>query len=735
MCDRFLTDSGLIGAAAPAVAAITDEARGDALRRHKAGHNGEITADDGMGMELFAQAALGSHRAREDDESARFLVKSMDDPQTRQRPFANAPFAPRNELCHEIIQGRRERSAAFVPVALRWMADGGNAGRLLDHDKMLVEMADDDGFFMARLRCGTGEQFDGLAFLEPPRRIETQFAVNASTARGDEPPHLIPGLSRQTLAQHCCERQVGLFGGENNRIKGFVHVALFESISFLPVASPYLLQLGRIHWQGLREIASLRFTLPFDMNESTLHSDDPGRASAITATLFFKEALLKTGWASDVRIGLAGDVIASVETGVQLAVGDERHDIGLPGMPNLHSHAFQRAMAGLVEVRGPDHDTFWTWREIMYRLALAITPEDMQAVAALLYAEMLEAGFTRIGEFHYLHHDCSGASYCDPAEMAGRIVAAAGETGIELTLLPVFYAHGGFGGKPPNDSQRRFLCDPEGFARLVEASRQRAAVHPHTVVGIAPHSLRAITPDELAVILPLAPDGPIHIHVAEQVREVEDCLSWSGCRPVEWLLDNAAPDGRWCFIHTTHVTTEESKRLAVAGVVAGFCPITEANLGDGICNGPLFFALGGRFGIGSDSNVLVSVADELRQLEYAQRLLARQRNLMALCPGVSSGRTLYEAAVQGGAVALGAAPPVLAPGAPADIVSLDGENTALLEKHGDRILDGWIFTARSSPVDCVWVGGRKRVEDGRHLARQSLVDRYRKSIARLLADL
>jgi formimidoylglutamate deiminase len=526
-----------------------------------------------------------------------------------------------------------------------------------------------------------------------------------------------------------------LFGGENNRIEGFVHVALLKSISFLPGASPYLLQLGRIHWQELHEIASFRFTLPFDMNESTLHSYDPGRPSAITATLFFKEALLKTGWASDVRIGLAGDVIASVETGVQPAVGDERHDIGLPGMPNLHSHAFQRAMAGLAEVRGPNHDTFWTWREIMYRLTLAITPEDLQVVAGLLYAEMLEAGFTRVGEFHYLHHDRSGASYCDPVEMAGRIVAAAGETGIGLTLLPVFYAHGGFGGKPPNDSQRRFLCNPEGFARLVEDSRQRAAICPGSVVGIAPHSLRAITPDELAEILPLAPDGPIHIHVAEQVRELEDCLSWSGCRPVEWLLDHAAPDRRWCFIHATHMTAEETKRVAKAGVVAGLCPVTEANLGDGICNGSSFFALGGRFGIGSDSNVLVSVADELRQLEYSQRLLARQRNQMALWPGASSGRTIYDAAVQGGAVALGAAPPVLAPGAPADIVSLDGENTALLEKHGDYILDGWIFAASSSPVDCVWVGGRKKVEGGRHFARQRLIDRYRKSIARLLADL
>jgi formiminoglutamate deiminase len=471
------------------------------------------------------------------------------------------------------------------------------------------------------------------------------------------------------------------------------------------------------------------------MSQFTLRiDDDPGVHQPIETVLFFKDALLKSGWASDVRIKFAGGVIASVETGARAATGDERHTVGLPGMPNLHSHAFQRAMAGLAEVRGPDHDTFWTWREVMYRFALAMSPDDVQAVAGLLYVEMLEAGFTRVGEFHYLHHDHSGKPFGDPAEMAGRIVAAARETGIGLTLLPVFYAHGGFGGKPPTSSQRRFVCDPESFACLVEASRRAAATHPGSVVGIAPHSLRAVAPDELAKILPLAPDGPIHIHVAEQVREVEDCLAWSGRRPVEWLLDHASPDGRWCFIHATHMTAEETQRMAEAGVVAGLCPVTEANLGDGTCNAPSFLASGGRFGIGSDSNVLVGVADELRQLEYTQRLHTRQRNLMTRSEGASSGRTLYEAAAQGGTVALGAPPPLLAPGAPADVVSLDVENTALLEKHGDRVLDSWIFAARTCPVDCVWVHGRKWVEGGLHVSREPLVARYRRSISRLLAS-
>ncbi len=452
------------------------------------------------------------------------------------------------------------------------------------------------------------------------------------------------------------------------------------------------------------------------------------------AVLFFEEALLKSGWASDVRIEVAGGVIASVETGTRPAASDERHALGLPGMPNLHSHAFQRAMAGLAEIRGPEHDTFWTWRELMYRFALAMNPEDVQAVAGLLYVEMLEAGFTRVGEFHYLHHDRDGKPYADPAEMAVRIIAAAGETGIGLTLLPVFYAHGGFGGKPPTASQRRFLCDPDSFASLLEASRRAAAAHPGSVVGIAPHSLRAITPDELAAIRPLAGHGPVHIHAAEQVREVEDCLAWSGRRPVEWLLDHAAADGRWCFVHATHMTAEETQRMAEAGVVAGLCPITEANLGDSIFNGPLFLACGGRLGVGSDSNVLVGVADELRQLEYGQRLQCRQRNVMTQAEGASTGRTLYEAAVHGGSVALGVASAVLAPGAPADLLALDAAHPALVARHGDRVLDGWIFAARTSPVDCVWVGGRKWVEGGQHRAREAIVARYRRSLARLLAE-
>ncbi len=371
------------------------------------------------------------------------------------------------------------------------------------------------------------------------------------------------------------------------------------------------------------------------------------------AGLFFEQALLQFGWAIGVRIEIAEGLIATVETDTRPGAGDERHAIGLPGMPNVHSHAFQRAMAGLAETRGPEEDTFWTWRELMYRLALAMTPDDVQVVAGLAYVEMLESGFTRVGEFHYLHHDRDGRPFRDPAEMAGRIIAAAGETGIGLTLLPVFYAHGGFGGQVPTSSQRRFICDPDAFGRLVEASRQRALAHPGSVIGIAPHSLRAVTPEELTAILPLAQGGPIHIHAAEQRREVDDCLAWSGRRPVEWLLEHAAADGRWCMVHATHMTPDETQRMAAAGAVAGLCPITEANLGDGVFNGPHFLSCGGRLGVGTDSNVLVGVADELRQLEYGQRLHGGQRNVMIRSEGASTGRALYEAAAHGGSAALG----------------------------------------------------------------------------------
>ncbi|HVW93626.1 MAG TPA: formimidoylglutamate deiminase [Devosia sp.] len=440
-----------------------------------------------------------------------------------------------------------------------------------------------------------------------------------------------------------------------------------------------------------------------------------------------KAALLPGGWQNDVRLELAEGRLARLTAGVAPRAGDERHAAIVPGMPNLHSHAFQRAMAGLVERRGPGADSFWTWRELMYRFALSMTPDDVEAVAAQLYVEMLEAGFTRVGEFHYLHHDGDGRPYADIGEMAGRIVAAARATGIGLTLLPVFYAHAGFGGTPPGEGQRRFINDIDSFGRLLERSRALARELPGSVVGVAPHSLRAVTPDELAAITEIA-DSPIHIHIAEQVREVEDCLAWSGTRPVEWLFDHAEIGPRWCLIHATHMTDAETARLAASGAVAGLCPITEANLGDGIFPGAAFLRAGGRFGVGSDSNVLVGVGEELRQLEYSQRLAHRARNVLAEAEG-STGRSLFAAALAGGAQALGTGAGLIEGGA-ADFVSLDLRDAPGLA--GDAVLDGWIF-AGNIAVDCVWVAGRKQVEGGRHMARDAIAPRFAATMRRLLA--
>ncbi len=444
--------------------------------------------------------------------------------------------------------------------------------------------------------------------------------------------------------------------------------------------------------------------------------------------IFAGQALLPEGWASDVRMTLKDGRIATVETGAAAAPGDERHGAIVPGMANLHSHAFQRGMAGLAELRGPGSDSFWSWRTVMYRFALSMNPEQVEAVAAQLYVEMLEAGFTRVGEFHYLHHDADGRPYADIGELAARIAAAARTTGIGLTLLPVFYAHAGFGGTAPGEGQRRFINDRDGYARLLARCRELTAALPGGVTGVAPHSLRAVTPDELAVVVALAGDAPIHIHIAEQVKEVEDCIAWSGRRPVEWLLENAPVDGRWCLIHATHMTDAEIDAMAASGAVAGLCPITEANLGDGTFAAIRFLAGGGRFGIGSDSNVLIGLGDELRQLEYSQRLLHRGRNLIA-APGGSTGRALFDGAMAGGAAALGVATG-LAAGAPADFVSLRSRHDVPLS--GDRLLDAWVFSAGVAP-DTVWVAGRKLVENGRHAAREATAARFAEAMRALAA--
>ena len=452
-------------------------------------------------------------------------------------------------------------------------------------------------------------------------------------------------------------------------------------------------------------------------------------------TLFATSALLPDGWAENLRIELRDGRVARIERGATSHAGDERVGVLLPGMPNLHSHAFQRGMAGLTEYRGPAADNFWSWRSLMYRFVARMTPEDLEAVTTWAFIEMLEAGFTRVGEFHYVHHDPSGRPYADPAELTARVVASAERAGIALTLLPVFYAQGGFGGAPPTEGQRRFLHDVPAFARLLEASRKLLAGSSDAVVGIAPHSLRAVTPEQLAQLLPLAGQGPIHMHAAEQTGEVEQCLAWSGARPVQWLLDHAPVDERWCLVHSTHLDDSEIPRLARSGAVAGLCPITEANLGDGIFPATKFLAAGGRFGIGTDSNVSLGVADELRQLEYSQRLRDRARNVVTSA-WPSTGRTLFAGALAGGSQALGVARERtgLVEGAPADFFSLNVDSPPFAERRGDALLDSFVFAGVRNAVDGVWRAGRKLVTRGQHHARDEAGRAWRSTLARLLRE-
>ena len=425
-------------------------------------------------------------------------------------------------------------------------------------------------------------------------------------------------------------------------------------------------------------------------------------------TLFAKAALLPDGWARNVRLTLHAGTIAQVTPGTTPQPGDHRAEILLPGLPNLHSHAFQRGFSGLTEQRGPTPDSFWPWREMMYHFALTLSPDAMQAIAALAYAEMLEQGFTRVGEFHYLHHAPDGRPYANPAEMSARIFAAATDTGISLTHLPVFYAHGGFGPKPPGDGQRRFLHDADAFGRLIQSCD--AMARPQDRIGLAPHSLRAATIAQITALAQAFPNRPFHIHIAEQQQEVADCLSFTGQRPVQHLLAHAPVGPDWCLIHATHLTEAEIHGIAATGAVAGLCPITEANLGDGIFPAAQFLAAGGRFGLGTDSNVQITAAGEAQMLEYSQRLGTRGRNICA--DHGSTGARLFHAASSGGAQALAAPAPQLTPGAPADLIAL--RDSMGFDMADDRLLDRWIFGTDLTVAD-VWANGAHLVQQGHHI--------------------
>ncbi|MEJ8475975.1 formimidoylglutamate deiminase [Roseibium algae] len=453
-------------------------------------------------------------------------------------------------------------------------------------------------------------------------------------------------------------------------------------------------------------------------------------------TVFAKEALTPEGWQQDVLVtigtdGFIQDVkVGSVPAG-KLSTTKTVSTL-LPAPVNLHSHAFQRAMAGMSERRGPQNrDTFWTWRQIMFRFLDALTPDDVETIAAFVQMEMLEAGYAAVGEFHYVHHQPSGEPYANLGELSERIAAASATTGIGLTLLPVLYTQGGCDGRPLSAGQIRFGNDPERFFKLHEMARKTVdLLADDCITGVAPHSLRAVTREGLAACIGLASDKPIHMHLAEQVEEVTEIEAAYGQRPVDWLLNQQAINERWCLIHCTQMTHSETLALAETGAVAGLCPITESSLGDGIFDGLNYLNAGGRFGLGSDSNIRISLSEELRTFEYSQRLRDKCRASVAT-PEKSTGRVLFENAVLGGAQAGGRKSGAIAPGYRADLMALDGNALDLDGCSGDETLDTWIFAGDDRMVADVWSAGRYLVEGGRHRNADAIRNRYRSTMQAL----
>jgi formimidoylglutamate deiminase len=451
-----------------------------------------------------------------------------------------------------------------------------------------------------------------------------------------------------------------------------------------------------------------------------------------TTTIWAETALLGEGWAEAVEIDIdAGGDIAGIRPGMPYRSG-ERAGILLPAIPNVHSHAHQRAMAGLGERAGDSADSFWTWRKVMYHYLERIQPEDLQHIAAQLYLEMLKAGYGCVGEFQYLHHGVDGSPYAERAEMSLQCLEAARRGGIGFTALPVLYRYGGFGGADPAPGQKRFLNDARQFIEIVEALRRATANDPGSAVGIAPHSLRAIDRDLLnEVCAGVGETATIHIHIAEQSGEVDDCIAWSGLRPVEWLFEHFPVDDGWCLIHATHMAAGETARAADSGCVAGLCPTTEANLGDGFFNLLDFVDHGGRWAIGSDSHISVDPVEELRWLEYGLRLTTRRRNLVAGETIRSTGRNLLEAALTGGAQACGRPVGRIETGRRADLVALDGAHPRLYGRRGDELLDSWIFSGNDRLVRDVYIGGEKLIDAGRHAREEEIARNYRATLDRL----
>lgn len=432
------------------------------------------------------------------------------------------------------------------------------------------------------------------------------------------------------------------------------------------------------------------------------------------SSLFAHHALLPQGWASNVRLhwNETGD-LNLVEQDAALQPHENQAQFVLPGMTNLHSHAFQRAMAGMTEMAGESKDSFWTWRDLMYRYALHITPEQIQAIAAQLYAECLRHGYTAVCEFHYLHRDQDGSFYARPAEMAERVIAAAEQTGMGISMLPVLYSYADFGEQALRHDQRRFSTNVAEIMQLIDAleGKRNAQVE----VGVAPHSLRAANISQIRELVAALPAArPIHIHIAEQQKEVDACIAYSGRRPVELLLDSGLVNQRWCLVHATHLNKAEVQGIAASGAVAGICTTTEGNLGDGFFDLPDYIAANGRFGVGSDSHVSQSPVEELRWLEYGQRLRLQGRNIASIAGQRKVGDFLYQAALQGGAQASGRKLGQLSAGYRADIVVLDDEHPNLAGIASADVLNTWVFAGNDNLVRDVYVGGKKIVQTGQH---------------------
>ena len=436
-------------------------------------------------------------------------------------------------------------------------------------------------------------------------------------------------------------------------------------------------------------------------------------------SLFAQDALLPTGWGKNVLFqwNKSGE-LTTVTPNTDPGNAPKAAGPAIPGLPNLHSHAFQRAMAGLTEFQGATQDSFWSWRTLMYQFAARLSPEQVEAIATWLYIEMLEAGYTSVCEFHYLHHRADGTPYADDAELSRALLRAAQTAGIAITLLPVLYQTSGFGGTPPTAGQRRFIRSTDAMLRLLDTLKPLCDAQ-GARLGLAPHSLRAVPPHSLreavAGLHAMDPTAPVHIHIAEQTAEVDACLAWSGQRPVEWLLDHAPVDARWCLIHATHMVDAEYQRAAARGAVAGICPSTEANLGDGLFDMPRWRGAGGAWGLGSDSHACVNAAEELMLLEYGQRLQFRQRNVLASAAHAQVAAATLLQAVAGGAQASGRAAHGLAVGQRADFCILDAQHLALAGLTAPDMLSAHVFAShRTSALDAVWVGGQQRTRQGRH---------------------